>query len=1095
MTAGVEILSVTGTPTISTAVHRAGAAALRINPTAAAQYVEQQITGGGGAQRTFHRFYLYIAAAPAATMDVYGIGQSGSSPHRVRLHANRTLQLYDSLAAANVGTASAALSLNTWYRIEVDDQDAFPGPGTITGYLDGVQFGTGSITAINASSNSGFSRVRVGAQASSTADVFIDDIAVNDTAGSAQTGLPGPGHVVHLRPDSAGDNAGFATTVGGSSNWGRVSETTPDDATTYNATTATGTTTIDDFNLGSTSAAGISGERVTLVAVGGRIGSDAATAASIVYRIKSQAAGTVAESGSVSVALNNWATHKAAAPFVPQLTSYTDPQAGGAWTTALLDQAQIGYRSNVSQATTRRVSALWALVETVPLTAAALGTASETDTCQAPSRSKTQALGTATESGAAQALAPLAGTPLAELVDDFDDNTIDTGLWPNSFGTVSETGGRARIPCDAGYNAYSSALEYTLANSSVSLRAYAPAGGGATTEAWAQMLIKSATGGTDLGFELRMTTDELICFSRTGYFDPGEVDIPYSATDHAWLRVRESGGTTYWDTSPDGTTWTNRRAESSPAWVGDVDLEFQLIAHRSDGVDDYVEFDNVNIAPSGGTTPLDPAAETATAQSLPGRKAQALGPAAETGTAQAPGRARARALTQAAATEIGQALARAKRQTLGIAAEVGAGQALTRAKRTTLTLAAEADAGQTVARAKRRTAVQAAETDTGQPVTRRKTWAAGPASETATALPVIGAKRLALGAAEETGTAREVAGASGLQPTEETSAALAVGRAKTRSVGVAGEVGTARPFGQAKAAALGGVAETATARPLTGGRSRALAPAEETCTARPLGTVRARQLPTATATDQALGLSPISAGQLPAAGETDTARPATGSKTRALTASAVVESAQPLAGRKTTTLGTALETSAGRSLPGGKRAGLVLALEVTEAQRLLIPGAVASAEETTAARSLARGKRWSLVQAAAVDEVLQLGKQARQLLGRDTESAEALQPGMRKVRALARADVTAAARPLISVKRRSLGVALEMDRALIGPKIRLTQAIDRTQALALTGQRQRPADALDATTSGPSLVTSTSGPGLTTSSSGPRLVASSTKGG
>lgn len=220
---------------------------------------------------------------------------------------------------------------------------------------------------------------------------------------------------------------------------------------------------------------------------------------------------------------------------------------------------------------------------------------------------------------------------IATLVDDFNDGVVDPTKWPNSFGIYSEVGGRARVSCDTGFNAFSSALGYTLAGSSVYLRGYPPAAGGATTEAWAQILIKSDVGGTDLGFELRALTSELVMFSRTGYFDAGAVNIPYDPAAHAWLRIRETGGTTYWDTSPDAATWTNRRAVASPAWVGDVDLEFQLIAHRSDGTPDFAEFDNVNI--TGTFLALGAASETSTAQTLGRTKTRALGTATETDTA------------------------------------------------------------------------------------------------------------------------------------------------------------------------------------------------------------------------------------------------------------------------------------------------------------------------------------------------------------------------------------------------------------------------------------------------------------------------------
>src|ERR1041385_4052517 len=114
---------------------------------------------------------------------------------------------------------------------------------------------------------------------------------------------------------------------------------------------------------------------------------------------------------------------------------------------------------------------------------------------------------------------------ISTLIDGFDDGVVDPAQWPNSFGTYSEVGGRARISCDVGFNAYSSARNYTLAESAIYLRGYQPAAGGATTEAWAQILAKSSIGGTDLGFELHALTGELVMFSRAGYFDAAAVTI------------------------------------------------------------------------------------------------------------------------------------------------------------------------------------------------------------------------------------------------------------------------------------------------------------------------------------------------------------------------------------------------------------------------------------------------------------------------------------------------------------------------------------------------------------------------------------------
>ncbi|GGZ51791.1 hypothetical protein [Streptomyces rubiginosohelvolus] len=398
---------VTGSPGISTAVHRArGAASLRINPSSATAFVEHQITTGV-VMRTTHRLYLRVDSLPAAATNIYGIGAANYFPALLRLQPDGTLVLRDGFTETTLTGTSAALQLGRWYRVELDYNDV---AGTLTsgvaafkGYLDGVQFADTMCSNIG-----GFSRIRIGAQLAATTDLYIDDVAINDTSGSVQNGLPGAGNVVHLRPTAAGDANDWATAVGGTAgaanNWGRVAEVPPDDATSYNQTSATGTTAVDDFNVTDSGAAGIgSYDSVTLVQVGGRIASNAATAASIVYRLKGQSGGIVQESTSVTVANTSWSVHAGASPRPYRLTAYTNPQDGATWTPAALNGIQIGYRGDVSQTTVRRVSTLWALVEVVPAGSASLTVASETDAGQALTWRRARPLGSATEADTAQA--------------------------------------------------------------------------------------------------------------------------------------------------------------------------------------------------------------------------------------------------------------------------------------------------------------------------------------------------------------------------------------------------------------------------------------------------------------------------------------------------------------------------------------------------------------------------------------------------------------------------------------------------------------------------------------------------------------------
>lgn len=190
-----------------------------------------------------------------------------------------------------------------------------------------------------------------------------------------------------------------------------------------------------------------------------------------------------------------------------------------------------------------------------------------------------------------------------ELRDSFNDNTVDTTKWPNNYNTgasglPTETGGRARVPCDTGFAAYSSDTIYTLEDSDARVRIFPPADGGAASEAWAQLLVASSTPGTDAVIEVNAATGSITFANRTAFFDPSATVLLYSATNHAWVRIREAGGTLFFDTSADGITWTNQRATASPAWVSDTDIQIQLLAHRDAGAVDFAEFDNFNITPS-----------------------------------------------------------------------------------------------------------------------------------------------------------------------------------------------------------------------------------------------------------------------------------------------------------------------------------------------------------------------------------------------------------------------------------------------------------------------------------------------------------------
>ncbi|WP_369274507.1 hypothetical protein AB5J55_35320 [Streptomyces sp. R11] len=189
---------------------------------------------------------------------------------------------------------------------------------------------------------------------------------------------------------------------------------------------------------------------------------------------------------------------------------------------------------------------------------------------------------------------------LSTLVDNFNDNVIGPN-WGNSYGGVTETGGKARVPCTTGFAGYQTAYSWTLAGASLFVKVTTVPTAGAATECYCGMLVNSGTDGTRIGFTIKAVGSLLRMQSDTGYFDGAAVEIAYNPTTHAYLRLREDGTNVYWDTSPDGTTWTNRRTLATPAWVtaGIDTCALDMSSHRDAGADDFAEYDNFNTLADG----------------------------------------------------------------------------------------------------------------------------------------------------------------------------------------------------------------------------------------------------------------------------------------------------------------------------------------------------------------------------------------------------------------------------------------------------------------------------------------------------------------
>ncbi|MGW1180145.1 hypothetical protein [Streptomyces drozdowiczii] len=176
-------------PEFSTTVQNSGTASVRFqNTTASARSVRflvypDDTTGIG--KSVFIRAYVRIDTAPAARTAILAwddeTGTGTTSFYCIKVNTNRTLIC--AASGGTTGTASAALTLGTWYRLEMNYDGVAK---TVTPYLNGTAWAS----PISADLGGGH-WARFGVINSTTADIYFDDIAVNDSSGTADNGLPG----------------------------------------------------------------------------------------------------------------------------------------------------------------------------------------------------------------------------------------------------------------------------------------------------------------------------------------------------------------------------------------------------------------------------------------------------------------------------------------------------------------------------------------------------------------------------------------------------------------------------------------------------------------------------------------------------------------------------------------------------------------------------------------------------------------------------------------------------------------------------------------------------------------------------------------
>lgn len=107
------------------------------------------------------------------------------------------------------------------------------------------------------------------------------------------------------------------------------------------------------------------------------------------------------------------------------------------------------------------------------------------------------------------------------------------------------------------------------------------------------MYVQAVAANTWLRWTYNAIDGKLRAYNDAGSTEATPTVLTYDPIQHAWLRIRESGGTVYFETSSDGWQWTVQRSLTTPAWVVTDQARVEFAANRSGGTSDYAEFDLV----------------------------------------------------------------------------------------------------------------------------------------------------------------------------------------------------------------------------------------------------------------------------------------------------------------------------------------------------------------------------------------------------------------------------------------------------------------------------------------------------------------------
>lgn len=184
--------------------------------------------------------------------------------------------------------------------------------------------------------------------------------------------------------------------------------------------------------------------------------------------------------------------------------------------------------------------------------------------------------------------------------DDFRSLNTTTNWFDWSGGTISIVSGQLNIlnnAADTNYHGLDSLDRYQLAGESIFCQVVNAGNQALASLEMYPFTYQQTPGYNTLFFVISGNT--VFCIQKAAGVQTTVFSVAYNSAVHKWFRLRESGGTTYWDYSTNGTDWTNFFNEANPFTIdnGFVTISFGTFASEASPTTAIV--DNFNCVPSG----------------------------------------------------------------------------------------------------------------------------------------------------------------------------------------------------------------------------------------------------------------------------------------------------------------------------------------------------------------------------------------------------------------------------------------------------------------------------------------------------------------